>query len=201
MAITLYHDVPSNNCDRVKIALAEKGLAWEGIRISLANKEQKSPEFLKLNPYGKIPVLADAGKVMFESCIINEYLEDKYPTPSLLPKDPYLRARGRILVDYALNFTYVDYWAMRGEMRKPAGARDMALVNEKYTILRKQLKYLEDALGNRTYFLGDFSLIDIAIVPRLIRMELYGALPVFNLPKLMAWLQRMKDRPSVKATL
>ena len=99
MAITLYHDVPSSNSDRVKIALAEKGLAWEGIRVSLAKKEQKSPEHLTRNPYGTIPVIEDDGKVLFESCIINEYLDEKYPNPPLMPKDPYLRGRGRVLVD------------------------------------------------------------------------------------------------------
>ena len=102
MAITLYHDTPSSNSDRVKIALAEKGLSWEGMRVRLANKEQKNADFLRLNPYGKIPVLVEDGKVLFESCIINEYLDEKYPNPPLMPKDPYLRGRGRILVDYAL---------------------------------------------------------------------------------------------------
>ena len=106
MAITLYHDTPSSNSDRVKIALAEKGLSWEGMRVRLANKEQKNADFLRLNPYGKIPVLVEDGKVLFESCIINEYLDEKYPNPPLMPKDPYLRGRGRILVDYALNFAH-----------------------------------------------------------------------------------------------
>jgi glutathione S-transferase len=89
MAITLYHDTPSSNCDRTKIALAEKGLKWDGVRVRLANKEQKKLEFLKLNPYGKIPVLIEDGNVLFESCIINEYLDEKYPDPPLMPKDPY----------------------------------------------------------------------------------------------------------------
>ena len=103
MAITLYHDVPSTNSDRVKIALAEKGLAWEGVWVKLSKREQKSPEHLKRNPYGKIPVVDDDGKVLFESCIINEYLDEKYPNPPLMPKDHWERGRARILVDYAIN--------------------------------------------------------------------------------------------------
>jgi len=67
MPIKLYHDVPSTNSDRVKIALAEKGLAWEGVWVKLSKREQKSPEHLKRNPYGKIPVLDDDGKILFES--------------------------------------------------------------------------------------------------------------------------------------
>jgi len=58
MAIKLYDAVPSSNCDRVKIVLHEKGLAYETVRIDLHRREHKNPEFLKLNPYGKVPVIA-----------------------------------------------------------------------------------------------------------------------------------------------
>jgi glutathione S-transferase len=198
MAITLYHDTPSSNSDRVKIALAEKGLSWEGMRVRLANKEQKNADFLRLNPYGKIPVLVEDGKVLFESCIINEYLDEKYPNPPLMPKDPYLRGRGRVLVDYALNFAHEPYWALRGEMRKPEAARDATIVEQKRRSLADLLLYLETALGDKLYFLGDLSLTDIAIVPRFLRMEAYGALPAPSLPRLGAWRKRMKERPSVQ---
>jgi glutathione S-transferase len=106
MPIKLYHDVPSTNCDRVKIVLAEKGLAWEGIWVKLGKMEQKSPEHLKRNPYGKIPVLVEDGKVLFESCVINEYLDEKYPNPPLMPKDHWARGRARLLVDYAINYLH-----------------------------------------------------------------------------------------------
>jgi glutathione S-transferase len=201
MAIKLYHDVPSSNSDRVKIALAEKGLAWDGVMVSLAKKDQKSPEHLKRNPYGKIPVIDDDGKILFESCIINEYLDEKYPNPPLMPKDPYLRGRGRVLVDYALNYTHEPYWALRGEMMKKESERDGAVLEEKRGTLRKLLAYLEEALGDKPYFLGDFGLTDIAIIPRCLRMESYGAMPSPTLPSFNAWLQRMKERPSVKAIL
>ena len=201
MAITLYHDVPSSNSDRVKIALAEKGLNWEGVRVRLANREQKKPEFLKLNPYGKIPVLVEDDKVLFESCIINEYLDEKYPDPPLMPKDPYLRGRGRVLIDYALNYAHEPYWDLRGEMRKPEAERNTETVERKRRQLRVLLEYLETALGDKTFFLGDVSLTDIAIVPRMLRAETYGALPAPTLPRLNAWLERMKERPSVKAIL
>jgi glutathione S-transferase len=201
MAITLYHDVPSSNCDRVKIALDEKGLSYERIRVRLAMSEQKSPEFLKLNPYGKIPVLVEEGQVLFESCIINEYLDEKYPNPPLMPKDPYLRGRGRVLVDYALNYAHEPYWALRGEMRKPAAERNSTGIENSRNRLRELLVYLENALGEREYFLGELSLADIAIAPRFLRAETYGALPAPSLPRLSAWLERLKQRPSVKAIL
>jgi len=201
MAIALYHDVPSSNSDRVKIALAEKGLAWDGVTVSLAKKDQKRPEHLRRNPYGKIPVIDDDGKILFESCIINEYLDEKYPNPPLMPKDPFMRGRGRILVDYALNYLHEPYWALRGEMLKKESERNVALIDEKRRTLRKLLEYLEEALGDKPYFVGDFSLTDIAVIPRFLRMETYGAMPAPTLPELSQWLERMKERSSVQAIL
>jgi glutathione S-transferase len=201
MAIKLYHDVPSSNSDRVKIALAEKGLAWDGVTVSLAKQDQKRPEHLKRNPYGKIPVIDDDGKILFESCIINEYLDEKYPDPPLLPKDPFLRGRGRILVDYALNYLHEPYWTLRGEMLKKESERNAAVMEEKRRTLRQLLDYLEEALGDQPYFFGDFSLTDIAVIPRFLRMEAYGAMPAPTLPKLDRWLERMKERSSVQAIL
>jgi len=201
MAITLYDAVPSSNSDRVKIAPHETGLPYERVTLVLANKDQKRPEFLKLNPYGKVPVINDGGQVLFESCIINEYLDEKYPDPPLMPKDPYLRGRGRVLVDYALNYIHEPFWGLRGEMLKPEAARNPAVLEDTRRSLRALLQYLEDALGDKPYFLGGLSLCDIAILPRFLRMETYGALPARGLPRINAWLQRLKERPSVQAIL
>ena len=203
MSIILYHDVPSTNSDRVKIALAEKDLSWEGVRISLAKREQKNPEFLKLNPYGKIPVLVEDGKVLFESCIINEYLDEKYPEPPLMPKDHWARGRARILVDYAINYLHEPYWALRGEimMKKNAAERDQKVISDRRSELLQKLQYLESELGDKSYMLGEFSLVDIDIFPRFPRMESFGVIPSPSLPRLNAWYERMKQRPSVRAIL
>jgi len=199
--IKLYDFKSSPNCQRVKIVLAEKNIPYEIVPVDLRAQEQKTPDYLKLNPYGKVPVLTDDNTVLYESCIINEYLDEKYPDPSLMPKDPYRRGRGRVLVDYALNYMHEPYWALRGEMLKPAGERNTAVIEEKHRSLRDLLRYLEADLGDKDYFLGGFSLTDIAIVPRALRMEAYGALPAPSLPRLNAWLERMKARPSVKQIL
>jgi glutathione S-transferase len=201
MAITLYDAVPSSNSDRTKIALHEKGLAYDRVTLNLAKKEQKRPEFLKLNPYGKVPVIDDGGKILFESCIINEYLDEQYPDPPLMPKDPYLRGRGRVLVDYGLNYIHEPYWALRGEMLKKESERNPTIVEEKSQALRPLLHYLEEALGDKPYFLGEMSLTDIDLLPRFLRMESYGAIPTPSLPRLTGWLQRMQERPSVRAIL
>ena len=118
-----------------------------------------------------------------------------------MPKDPHLRGRGRVLVDYGLNYMHEPYWALRGEMLKKESERDAATVEEKHQALRHLLQYLEEALGDKPYFLGEISLTDIDLVPRFLRMESYGAIPTLSLPRLTAWLKRMKERPSVKSIL
>jgi len=199
MAIKLYDAVPSSNSDRVKIVLHEKGLSYDRVTLDLSKQEQKRPEFLKLNPYGKVPVIDDGGKVLFESCIINEYLDEQYPNPPLMPRDPYLRGRGRVLVDYALNYLHEPYWGLRGELRQKESERNSSLIEEKRQILRSRLQYLEDALGDKLYFLGEFTITDIDILPRFLRLESYGVISPSSLPRLHAWMERMKARPSVKA--
>lgn len=199
--IKLYDFVPSPNCQRVKIALHEKGLAYETVPTDIRKGDQKKPEFLKLNPYGKVPVIVDGDRVLFESCIINEYLDEKYPHPSLMPKDPYKRGRIRVLTDYGINYIQPQYWRLREESLKKEGEPDHAVIEETRETLRGLLRYLEEEIGEKPYFMGDLSLLDIALTTRFLRMESFGVLPTPSLPRLSAWLQRMKERPSVKTIL
>jgi glutathione S-transferase len=112
-----------------------------------------------------------------------------------MPKDPYARARP-VLVDYALN--YEPYWALRGEMLKKASERTTRHGREAST-LRGLLQYLEEALGEKL-FLGRDQSNGHRYIPRF-QNGIHGALPSPSLPRLSAWLQRMKERPSVKAIL
>lgn len=201
MAIKLYDAVPSSNCERVKIVLHEKNLAYDCVRLDLKKRDQKKSDFLELNPYGKVPVIDDGGKILFESCVINEYLEETYPAPALTPKDPHARGQMRLLIDYGLNYLHESYWALRGEMLKKEPDRDAAVVEAQRRTLRDLLSYLEIEIGDKPYFMGEFTLADIALVPRFLRMETYGVLPMSALPRLGGWLQRMKQRPSVKTIL
>jgi glutathione S-transferase len=71
--IRLYDSQTSPNCHRVKVVLEEKQLPYELMALDLKAGEQKKPDFLRLNPYGKVPVIIDGDTVLYESCIINEY--------------------------------------------------------------------------------------------------------------------------------
>jgi glutathione S-transferase len=100
-----------------------------------------------------------------------------------------------------LNYIHEPYWSLRGEMLKPQAERSSAALEQNRARLRELLQYLETSLGDKEYFLGALTLTDIDVLPRFLRMESYGALPAPELPRLGAWLQRMKERPSVKAIL
>ena len=197
--IKLYDFKSSPNCQRVKVVLAEKKLPYEIVPVDLTKKEQKSPEYLTRNPYGKVPVLTDDSAVLYESLIINEYLEEKYPTPALLPKDPAKKAKARILTDYGMAHFDSPYQKLRMELMKEAREQSQPVIDGTKADLKKLLQRFEEELGDQQYLLGDFSLVDANLIPRFTRLEGFGILPDPSLPRLGKYLERMKARPSVKA--
>ena len=94
--IELYHNDMSVCAQKVRFALAEKKLAWEGHHLNLRAGDQQKPEYLKLNPNAVVPTLVDNGTVIIESTVINEYLDDAYPEARLKPADAGGRARMRL---------------------------------------------------------------------------------------------------------
>jgi len=199
--IKLYDFKSSPNCQRVKIVLAEKNLPYDIAPIDLRAHEQKTPEYLKLNPYGKVPVLTDDATVLYESLIINEYLDEKYPNPPLMPKDPAKRAKARILVDYGMAHFDAPYQRLRMELMKDAKEQNQQVIATAKAELKKLLQRLEDEIGEQQYLLGDFSLVDADLLPRFTRLEGFGVLPDPSLPRLGNYLERVKARPAVRAVL
>ena len=199
--IKLYDFKSSPNCQRVKIVLAEKNLPYDIAPIDLRAHEQKTPEYLKLNPYGKVPVLTDDATVLYESLIINEYLDEKYPNPPLMPKDPAKRAKARILVDYGMAHFDAPYQRLRMELMNDAKEQNQQVIATAKAELKKLLQRLEDEIGEQQYLLGDFSLVDADLLPRFTRLEGFGVLPDPSLPRLGNYLERVKARPSVRALL
>jgi len=199
--IKLYDFLSSPNCQRVKVVLAEKKLPYEIVPVDLRKKEQKKPDFLKLNPYGKVPVIIDGTTVLYESCIINEYLDEKYPDISLMPRDPAKKAKIRILTDYGMNHLDGPYQRLRQERMKEEKERNQETIENATKELKSLLQRFEREIGEQPYLAGDFSLLDADLIPRFLRMEGFGVLPDTSLPRLGSWLQRMKQRPSVRAIL
>ncbi len=99
--IELYHSTHSTCSQKVRLCLAEKGIAWTGHHLNLRRFDQLKPEFLTLNPAGMVPVLVDGSWTLNESRIINEYLEDAYPQVRLAPADSRTRARMHLWTKYS----------------------------------------------------------------------------------------------------
>lgn len=199
--LKLYDFKSSPNCQRVKVVLAEKNLPYETVPIDLRKQEQKTPEYLKLNPYGKVPVLTDDTTVLYESLIINEYLEEKYPNPPLMPKDLGRKAKARILVDYGMAHFDSPYQKLRMELTKDPKEQNQQVIDSAKGDLKKLLQRFENEIGDQQYLVGDFSLVDADLIPRFTRLEGFGILPDPSLPRLGKYMERMKARPSVKAIL
>lgn len=94
--LELYHAEPVANSMKVLLCLKEKGLKFVSHYVDLLRFEQHQPAFVKINPNGQVPVLVHDGAIITESTVINEYLDDVFPTPPLRPKNPVERARMRI---------------------------------------------------------------------------------------------------------
>lgn len=199
--VKLYDFKSSPNCQRVKVVLEEKKIPYETVNIDLRAGAQKTPEYLKINPYGKVPAMVDGDTVLYESCIINEYLDEKYGAPRLMPSDPAARAKARILIDFGLTQMDSVYTKLRMEMTKEEKDRNRETVDAAKQDIKKRLQRLEEELGDKEYLLGDFSLVDADLIPRFTRLEGFGMLPDPSLPRLTRYLARMKERPSVKGIL
>ena len=94
--LELYHNDMSTCAQKVRLTLAEKGLDWTGHHFNLREGPQHKPDYLKMNPSGVVPTLIDNGRVIIESTVIMEYIDDRWPDPPLRPSDAYGRARMRL---------------------------------------------------------------------------------------------------------
>jgi stringent starvation protein A len=185
--LTLYDAPRCPYCARVRIVLAEKGAPYETVTIDLANR----PAWLleRNPPHGRVPVLEEDGWVLPESAVIDEYLEDRYPEPSLLPVDLAERAAARLRVFRFADFGEAYYALRRGEPGAVEGLVDaLASLN---------------ALLTATPFLTgrEFGLADVAYVPWLLRLRDLMGVPLDSFEAVVRWLTVCSDRPSVAAEI
>ena len=198
--IKLYDFPLSPRARKVRIVLAEKGLSYEKVTVDITKGEQKKPEFLAVNPNGKVPALQDGGATLYESSIIMEYLNDQYPNLPLLPADPGKRARTRVLLHYGDNPFDSACAAIVGEVFfKPKGQADQNAITKAQQDLITCFEHLEKELGNNDYLAGAFSLADISFAGW---APLFGPLQIevpANCTRVKAWFARLAERPSMKA--
>jgi len=199
--IKLYTFPPSTNSRKVRIALLEKGLEFERINVDLSKREQKSPEYLKIHPFGQVPALDDEGFIVYDSTIINEYLEDEYPYPALMPSDSEGRARARMMEDLRDTYFNPYFVHIMVEMRKSEGERDGQRIENARAQILKCLDRVEAELEGKEYLAGTFSLADVAFMSNLEQLERFSiTLDSAKYKNTVAWIARLKARPSYTAS-
>jgi len=194
--IKFYNFPLSSNSRKVRILLIEKGLEFERVNIDLSKKEQKNPEYLKINPFGQVPALDDDGFILYDSTIINEYLEDEYPHPPLLPSDSDGRARARLMEDFRDNHFTPPFVEIIHEIRKAEAERDQKVIEHAKEMISQCFDRIENELKGREYLAGTFSLADIAYMPNIALLERLEIPVDPKFKNMHAWMGRLKARPS-----
>lgn len=208
MALTFYFGSGSPFAWKVWLVLEHKGISYTPKRLSFDKDETRTPEFLSINPRGRVPTIVDDGFALYESNAICEYLEEKRPEKPLLPKDAKGRALVRRLIGEADDGLYkAGSDLMDRVLYRPAAERDQKQVDEAKDKLRAELGYWRDYLTG-DFFAGSLSLADFAIYPY-IRMPLRveerapglgikrDALPA----NISAWMGRIEALPYFARTI
>jgi glutathione S-transferase len=198
--IKLYDFMPCPFGQKVRIVLAEKGLSYDLVEVDITRGEHRRPEFLRLNPYGKVPVLVDEDTTVYDSTIISEYLEDEYPEPPVLPPvgASSLRARARLFEDFADTSFTPQVGQLMAEMARREEERNAERLQRLHQGVERMLDYLNHELQGQQFLASEFSVADIGFAPRLLVLPLLGMDPGQNRPNLNDWIGRLLERPSVK---
>ena len=201
MTIRFYYGSGSPFSWKVWLALEHKQLSYDFNVLRLQQAEQKTPEYLAINPRGKVPALIDDGFAIWDSAAIVEYLEERYPKHPLLPRDLQERAIARRIVAEANQHLYPAVRRLLEQtLFRSDGAGDAAVISTALTDLQRELTYFEDALCG-DYCAGNLSLADftlypmLALVRRLHDKQPQHAVGALLGPKLTAFMQRIGQLP------
>ncbi len=192
--IKLYAHPFSNNSMRPQLSLEEKRLEYDYVKVDLFKREHKQPGYLAINPRGQVPALVDGDVRLYESVAIVEYLERRYPEPSLIPSEPKAMATCyRLIGEFhqKLDPTNIFFSVkVLGKRRADLGDRVDKLLAES--------SIWEGYVGDGPWFTGQsFSIADIVVLPFFGTIIDGLGLPKAAYPKLHAWYERCKARPSV----
>jgi len=178
----------------------ELGLDYQHLPIEIGAAGARTPEFLALNPNGRLPVIVDDDFVLFESLAITLYLAKKHAPGKLYPATPEGEARAWQWSFWAIAEVDrgVNIWSLHA-VRLPPAERNSALREEALKVLAAPFKTLDTAVAKQPYLLGErFTVADLnvaAVISRAIDMDLAAV------PNLRSWLVRCLDRPGARAAL
>jgi stringent starvation protein A len=183
----LYSGTTCPFSQRCRLVLFEKGMDFEIKDVDLFKK----PEDINvMNPYGQVPILVERDLTLYESNIINEYIDERFPHPQLMPADPVMRARARLFLFNFERELFVHVQTIENTNNQKA-------IEKGKLLIRDRLTQLAPILLKSKYMLGDeFSMLDVSIAPLLWRLDHYG----IDLPKsaapLMKYAERIFSRPA-----
>ena len=189
--MNLYSTATSIFCHRTRIVLAEKDIAHESI---IVDSRSLPEDLIDLNPYSSLPTLVDRDLVLYNSRVIMEYLEERFPHPPLMPVGPVARAQTRLAL-----FRVENDWYPLAEIIETKGEKAAVKARKE---LMESLAASADVFSAMPYFLSeDFSLVDASIAPLLWRLPHYG----IELPKaakaILSYADRLFDRDGFQRSL
>jgi len=195
-----YGTLRSTNGSKTKVVLEEKGLAYSVQTVRPGDVWKKIPDVLRYHPLGKVPWITDGQHVVYDSTVINEYLNEAYPEPALLPSDPVRRARVRALENFGdegvlsthIPLIWMPWWS-------PPEQRDEQGMERGRERLRMQtFPFLERELEGRAYLCENFSLADVPFMAVAMVLGVDG-MDIGDFPRVAAYLDRLRSRPSFRA--
>ncbi|WP_305073245.1 glutathione S-transferase N-terminal domain-containing protein [Propionivibrio sp.] len=177
--MNLYSGTTCPFSQRCRIVLYEKGMDFQVIDVDLFAKQE---DIAMVNPYGRVPVLVERDLILYEPNIINEYIDERFPHPQLMPPDPIMRARARQLLVTMEREVFAHIEALEKNLKTADKARQT---------IRDRLTEMAPVFVKQKHMLGeDFSMLDVAIAPLLWRLDHYG----IELPKSAAPLMKYAER-------
>nr|WP_314487563.1 glutathione S-transferase N-terminal domain-containing protein [uncultured Kingella sp.] len=191
--MTLYSGITCPFSHRCRFVLFEKGMDFEIKDIDTFNKPE---DLAVINPYNQVPVLVERDLILYESNIINEYLDERFPHPQLMPADPVMRGRGRLVL-FRLE---KELFAHVATLENPAATnKEQAKARE---AIAQGLTMIAPSYAKNKYVLGDdFSMIDVALAPLLWRLEHYDIKLGKSAAPLLKSAERIFQRPAFAEAL
>jgi len=199
MSVVLHEHPLSPYAQKVKIALLEKGVAFE-LRQPAVGPGTELDDYVPVNPRLEVPALEVDGQAIFDSTIILEYLEERWPTPALLPAAPLARAQARMIEDVCDTYYEAINWAIAEILvfGRATGALAEKLMARAAEQTRGVNAWLSERLGKGPWFGGaTFGWADLSVAPHVNAAANFGNAPVAGSP-LAGWLERLRVRPSAQ---
>jgi RNA polymerase-associated protein len=183
--MTLYSGTTCPYSHRCRFVLFEKGMDFEVIDVDVANKPD---DLIALSPGGRLPVLVERDLRLDIANIINEYIDERFPHPQLMPADPVMRARARLFLHDFEEQLFAHIEDIEKETKQASKAR---------AIIRDNLTMIAPIFTKQPYILGEeFSMVDVAISPLLWRLSHYGIELPRQAAPLLKYAERIFSRPA-----